>query len=81
MHLTLLRCPPSFAHPLNLFFIHAPVSLLLPLLLNLSLSNGFVALKWVINSDSKWDKWLWPAVISLLSVHSVSAIWEVMSLQ
>lgn len=53
------------------------MTMLLAILFELDwLHNGFIALGWVIKDETKWSKWLTPAVASIFSVNVVVAIWE-----
>lgn len=71
--ITLLPFPPSTSHPLDFILIHAPVTALFALLLELtSLHGGMVALH-LFSNDSRS---LWPALGGLLGVHVTTAFWE-----
>lgn len=77
IHITLLSYPATLARPLDALFIHAPMTMLLAILFELDwLHSGFIALGWVIKDETKWSKWLWPAVGGVMGVNLVTAIWE-----
>lgn len=75
--LTLLKYPVSLKRPLDAFFIHAPIVMLLSILFQLGwLHNGFIALDWVMENRHDRDRYTWEAVGFVLGTNVVAAIYE-----
>ncbi|ORY32107.1 hypothetical protein BCR39DRAFT_524185 [Naematelia encephala] len=76
IHLTLLMYPPTLRRPIDALFIHAPMTMLLAILLELDwMHNGFVALGWDIREEKSREKYTWQAVACIAAVNIVVALW------
>jgi hypothetical protein len=63
--------------PIDAFFIHGPVVLMLAILFELDwLHNGFIAVGWVMENRHDRDAYEWQAVGGLIVVNVIAAIYE-----